>query len=101
MAELTDLDGIGPAYAETLQEHGYESLTDIATDSGKGIEELLGNVNGDDIVEQAGGIITESEPDTETSEVGEFFSPGLTDAQERHLCTQSSKSAPRPGVETT
>lgn len=42
MVDVTDIKGIGPAKAETLDDHGYSSLEDIATAD----QDTLGDVDG-------------------------------------------------------
>lgn len=70
MVDVTDITGIGPAKAETLEEHGYESVEDIAnadTDELGAIDGVGGNRALEFAVE-AENLLEESQDDSDESD---------------------------------
>lgn len=73
MSDLSDIDGVGPARAETLQEAGYETIHDVATADEDELDEALGSgATASTIIEAAQEEDEEEanfEPADETEEV--------------------------------
>ena len=67
MTELTDIPGVGPSYAEDLEESGYESVSDVSEADPEEIGEIIERKNGEDVVEDAADLLGE-ETDSEEEE---------------------------------
>lgn len=82
MTDLTDVEGIGPSYAETLQEDGYEDAVDLAEADPAELDELLDRADGETLVEAA-----QAEVETDEETAGDLLeiAPGFTDVQENYL----------------
>jgi len=106
MTDLTEIDGVGPSYAEELEEAGYESAEDVADADPEALDGLLTATSGEELVSSAQDeavLGDDGEPESETSvdeteveveedesedeETEEVFSlePGFTEDQEHHL----------------
>lgn len=99
MTDLTEIGGVGPSYAEDLQEAGYDSAEDVADANGEEIDTIIDTGDGAEIVSNAQDEVTvgddvdvvEEEADEEDADdnpdTSEYytFEPGFSDEQEHHL----------------
>jgi len=76
---LTDIDGVGPAYQETLEDAGYETVESVATADPDVIDDKIERANGETLVANAN-----EEYDGDDRE-GVPLEPGFTDRQRYHL----------------
>lgn len=95
MPELTDINGVGPAKAETLRENGYESVEDVANADEEELEAVDGvgddralefivsaqNLVDDDAVEDEAEV-AEDEFDLTPSEVSEEVESGQNEDED-------------------
>lgn len=87
MTELTDIEGVGPSYAETLHEAGYDSAEDVAGADPDELDALVDTVSGDELVARAqseGDVDDDTDEDPAKTQTYEF-SPGLSENQQHHL----------------
>lgn len=105
MTELTEITGVGPSYAETLEDNGYETAEDVAGADPEELDELIERADGSDLVVNAmdavplddidddpvaddadGGVDEdESTDDDDSGETIVTMDPHLTETQEVHL----------------
>jgi len=76
---LTDIDGVGPAYQETLEDAGYETVESVATADPDVIDDKIERANGETLVANA-----QDKYDGDDRE-GVPLEPGFTDRQRYHL----------------
>lgn len=76
---LTAIDGVGPAYQETLEDAGYETIESVATADPDVIDEKVERANGETLVANA-----QDEYDGDERR-GVALEPGFTDRQRYHL----------------
>lgn len=55
--DLTEIDGVGPSYAEELSEAGYESAEDVAEADEDELDKLIGTINGSDLRASATDLV--------------------------------------------
>lgn len=102
MTDLIDIDGVGPSYAEDLEDAGYESAEDVADADAEALDDLIPTATGEEIVanaqdEAALGAPEDEEPaeeaveddeESESEDDGEetfTLEPGFSEEQENHL----------------
>lgn len=92
MTQLTEIDGVGPSYAEDLQEAGFDSAEDVASADVEALDALLDTASGEEL---KGNASAEVGPEDGTDDDGEAVDPaktevfeidaGFSDTQEYHL----------------
>jgi hypothetical protein len=114
MTSLTDIDGVGPSYAEDLEDEGYESAEDVADADPDALDDIIPTATGEEIVSNAQDeaalgtpesestaeetVEDEAEAESEDTEEAveeneddgaEVFTlePGFSEDQEHHLIT--------------
>jgi hypothetical protein len=109
MTDLTEIDGVGPARAEDLEDEGYDSAEDVADADPDELDELFTSTSGEDLVSSAqdetvlGDDVedaaeesdedesedteeVEAEDDEDPAKTETFtLEPGFDDTQEYHL----------------
>jgi len=83
MTELTNIDGVGPSYAETLVDEGYENAEAVATATPDELDGVLETASGETLVENAGDVV--GDEDTDSSQANTELTPGFSDEQCYHL----------------
>lgn len=71
MTELTEIDGVGPSYAETLADNGYDSAEAVADADPDAVDGLIGNVSGDTLVENARDVSAEDTGGDDADDAGD------------------------------
>lgn len=67
--DLTDIDGVGPSYADDLDDAGYESAEDVADADPEDVDDVLPTTSGEDLVAVAKSEVqTEDDEDVEVEE---------------------------------
>lgn len=86
MTELTEIDGVGPSYAETLQDEGYSSAEDVADTDAEDLG-VLDTLTGEELKENAVAVSGDDVADDEDPTKEEYYDlePGLSVDQENHL----------------
>lgn len=84
MTDLTDINGVGPSYAEELSNNGYESVQDVADADADELDELIATIDGNEVVENATALADVDDSDDSGDEAFEI-DPDFDDDQERHL----------------
>jgi len=92
MTELTEIDNVGPSYADDLQEAGYDSAEDVASADVEALDGLVGTVSGEELKENANDEVgpedtadgDEQNADPAKTETFEI-DPGFSETQEYHL----------------
>lgn len=97
MTELTEIEGVGPSYAEDLEDAGYETAEDVADADPSDVDDIIPTTSGEEVVSNAqdGAALGEpdhEEPIVETEDDTDDFGPetytlepDLSAAQENHL----------------
>jgi len=83
MTELTEIDGVGPSYAEELEESGYESAEDVATTDEEELDGVLDTLSGAELVANASGVAETDDSDPAKEETY-TLEPGFSVDQENH-----------------
>lgn len=101
---LTDIDGVGPSYADELEEEGYDSAEDVADADPEALDDIVPTASGETIVAAAQDEVAigdeedevEDEPEAEEDADAKYedseeevyeLSPGFSEDQEHHLIT--------------
>lgn len=99
MTALTDIDGVGPAYAEELEEAGYNTAEDVASADADTVDDVLASADGAELVQSARAVadgessVSDEESDSEPSETSHedadddliSFAPDFNVDQRNHL----------------
>lgn len=89
--DLTEIDGIGPSYAEELEQAGFESAEDVAAGDADELDAVLDTHSGSDIKDSASEVAGPQETEFDTTEdgrgSGEYheFDYDLDEDQRNHL----------------
>lgn len=85
MTDLTDIDGVGPAYAEELEDSGYESAEDVADADPDELDDVLASASGEDLVESATEEVDDEPATTDDADDSDLISLGeLNEDQVNH-----------------
>lgn len=102
MTDLTEIDGVGPSYADDLADNGFESAEDVAAADPDDLDGILPTTSGERLVDNAEHAIQPTDnSDDETADTDESddtgddadpakttyheFEPDFTEDQEHHL----------------
>lgn len=83
MTDLTDIDGVGPSYADTLEDMGYDDAESVASADADEVDEAIDTVTGEELIQNAVDA-TEAVEDPAKEEAFTVDAE-FSEAQENHL----------------
>lgn len=89
MTDLTEIDGVGPSYAEELASNGYTSAEDVAAADADELDDVIDTHNGADLKDAASEVAGPQEDTEDVAEVDdeEYFELDfeISEDQRNHL----------------